>query len=156
MNPLLLSLAMLAAFLVTPARAAPDASPAAASAPADPVLDAARPALERRDWPAAAALLRDGIAQRPDVAEYHNLYAFALRSGANPPMDLVFRHYHEALRLDPKHRGAHEYLGEAYLMAGNLAKAREHLAILDRLCRFGCEEYSKLRRAVADFEARKK
>jgi len=55
-------------------------------------------------------------------------------------MSLVFKHYNEALRIDPEHRGAHEYLGEAYLMVGNLAKAKEHLAVLDKLCFFPCDE----------------
>ena len=58
----------------------------------------------------------------------------------------------EALRLEPRHRGAHEYIGEAYLMAGNPAKAKEHLGQLDRLCTFGCEEYTKLKKALADYE----
>jgi DNA-binding SARP family transcriptional activator len=92
------------------------------------------------------------VAGNPQSADAHNLYAYAIRNGANPQMDLVFRHYNEALRIDPKHRGAHEYLGEAYLMSGNLPKAKEHLAQLDRLCTFGCEEYSKLKAAVARFE----
>ncbi len=64
-----------------------------------------------------------------------NLYAYSIRKGPNPDMQLVFKHYEEALRLDPKHRGAHEYIGEAYLMVGNPAKAKEHLAALDKLCR---------------------
>lgn len=71
-------------------------------------------------------------------------------------MDLVFRHYNEALRLEPNHRGAHEYLGEAYLMAGNLAKAKEHLEVLDRLCSVGCEEYTLLKNAVAAYEAKRR
>ncbi len=73
---------------------------------------------------------------------------------ARSAMDLVFRHYNEALRLDPKHRGAHEYLGEAYLLSGNLPKAKEHLARLDKLCTFGCEEYSKLKKEIAAYEQR--
>ena len=36
--------------------------------------------------------------------------------------------YEKALAIDPKHRGAHEYIGEAYLTLGNLPKAKEHLA----------------------------
>ena len=67
-------------------------------------------------------------------------------------MDLVFRHYNEALRLDPRHRAAHEYLGEAYLMTGNVAKAKEHLAQLDTLCTLGCEEYTMLKKEVAAYE----
>ncbi len=67
-------------------------------------------------------------------------------------MSLVFKHYNEALRIDPDHRGAHEYLGEAYLMVGNLAKAKEHLSVLDKLCFFPCDEYSDLKKAIADYE----
>ena len=131
---------------------------AADSAPAtsDPVLEQAAAAGERKDWPAAQALLREALAKTPDNADYHNLYAYALRKGANPDMSLVFKHYNEALRLDPKHRGAHEYIGEAYLMVGNLPKAKEHLAQLDRLCFFPCSEYTELKKAVADYEAKRK
>lgn len=149
------SIVLIAVLASGPAFPAADPGPGSASAPPDPVLEKAKPALERNDWAAAAAALRDGIARDASVAEYHNLYAFALRSGANPPMDLVFKHYNEALRIDPKHRGAHEYLGEAYLMVGNLAKAKEHLGILDGLCTFGCEEYTKLKNAIAAHEARR-
>jgi cytochrome c-type biogenesis protein CcmH/NrfG len=87
-------------------------------------------------------------------ADYHNLYAYAIRMGANPEMELVFKHYNEALRLDSKHRGAHEYLGEAYLMVGNLAKAKEQLKTLDDLCFFSCAEFTLLKKAVADYEAK--
>jgi len=71
-------------------------------------------------------------------------------------MDVVFKHYQEALRLDPKHRGAHEYIGEAYVMVGNLAKAKEHLAALNKLCFFSCEEYRDLKKAIEGYESKKK
>ena len=87
-------------------------------------------------------------------ADHHNLYAYALRKGPSPDMDLVFKHYNEALRLDPRHRGAHEYIGEAYLTVGNVHKAREHLTALDRLCIFGCAEYTDLKKAIAAYEAK--
>jgi Flp pilus assembly protein TadD len=136
----------------------PVAAPAAddpSAAPADPVLAAARQAVARQEYAKAAAQMREAVAKAPANAEYHNLYAYALRKGASPDMDLVFKHYHEALRLDPKHRGAHEYIGEAYLMVGNVAKAKEHLARLDRLCFFGCAEYTDLKRAIAAHEAKR-
>ncbi len=129
--------------------ASPDAKEAR-----DPALEQARAAIGKQDWAGAQNVLRDAVARNPQNPDYHNLYAYSIRKGASPAMDLVFRHYNEALRLDPKHRGAHEYIGEAYLMAGNLAKAREHLAQLDRLCTFGCDEYSKLKKAVAAYEQR--
>ena len=130
---------------------------AADSAPAtsDPVLEQAAAAGERKDWPAAQALLREALAKTPDNADYHNLYAYALRNGANPDMSLVFTHYNEALRLDPKHRGAHEYIGEAYLLVGNPAKAKEHLAQLDKLCFLPCSEYRDLKTAIADYERKR-
>ena len=77
-----------------------------------------------------------------------------MRKGPNPDMNEVFRHYEEALRLDPKHRNAHEYIGEAYLQVGNLAKAKEHLAALDKLCFLPCEQYSELKEAVRDYQAK--
>jgi Flp pilus assembly protein TadD len=117
--------------------------------PKDPALEQARAAISKQDWTGAQGILREAVARNPQSADYHNLYAFSMRKGPNPSMDLVFRHYNEALRLDPKHRGAHEYIGEAYLMSGNIEKAKEHLAQLDQLCRFGCEEFSKLKKEVA-------
>ena len=72
----------------------------------------------------------------PNNASYHNLYAYSLRKSANPDMNLVFKHCNEALRIDPKHRGAHEYIGEAYLMVGNVAKAKEHLSARQALASF--------------------
>jgi Flp pilus assembly protein TadD len=122
--------------------------------PADPVLRAARDAIEHRRFVQAADVLREAVERSPGNADYHNLYAYAVRKGPDPDMDLVFRHYREALRLKPEHRGAHEYLGEAYLRIGDLAKAKAQLAQLDRLCLFGCEEYSDLKKAIAEFEAR--
>jgi Flp pilus assembly protein TadD len=117
--------------------------------PKDPALEQAREAISKQDWTGAQGILREAVARNPQSADYHNLYACSMRKGPNPSMDLVFRHYNEALRLDPKHRGAHEYIGEAYLMSGNIEKAKEHLAQLDKLCRFGCEEFSKLKKEVA-------
>lgn len=121
----------------------------------DPVIQQVGEATERKDWAAAAAILREALAKSPANADYHNLYAYSLRKGPNPDMDLVFKHYNEALRLNAKHRDAHEYIGEAYLMVGNLAKAKEHLAQLDKLCFFPCSQYSDLKKAVAEYEAKR-
>ena len=112
-------------------------------------------ATKRQDWAAAADALKGGLAADPNNASYHNLYAYSLRKGANPDMNLVFKHYNEALRIDPKHRGAHEYIGEAYLMVGNVAKAKEHLGALDKLCFFPCVEYTDLKKSIAEYEKKR-
>jgi cytochrome c-type biogenesis protein CcmH/NrfG len=132
------------------ARAADDPKPD----PKKKDLEPARAAIAQQDWAQARELLRAALAREPRSADAHNLYAYSLRKGSDPQMDLVFRHYNEALRLDARHRGAHEYLGEAYLMVGNVAKAREHLTILERLCGAACEEHAKLRQAITAAESR--
>ena len=119
----------------------------------DPVIETVRAAIAKKDWVAAQATLKKALEGNAKNADYHNLYAYSVRKSAQPNMDMVFRHYGEALRLDPKHRGAHEYIGEAYLMVNNLPKAKEHLAALDKLCFFGCEEYRDLKTAIAAYEA---
>ena len=48
--------------------------------------------------------------------------------------------------------GAHEYVGEAYLMVGQVDKAREQLAILHKLCGTRCEEYEDLNQAIDKWE----
>ena len=130
--------------------------PTSTAPPPDPDLAAARARIEAKDWAGAAAVLKTAVARDGQNADYHNLLAYSIRHTANPDMDLVFKHYGEALRINPKHRGAHEYIGEAYLMVGNLAKAKEHLAALDKLCLFSCEEYRDLKKAIQKFESQKK
>ncbi|MGH8766077.1 MAG: tetratricopeptide repeat protein [Burkholderiales bacterium] len=115
-------------------------------------LDQARAAIDRKDWVRAQDLTRQALERDPRSADAHNLYAFSIRKGANPNMDLVFMHYNEALRLNPKHLGAHEYLAEAYLMTGNLAKAKELHAQLGALCNAKCEEYAALGKEITSFE----
>lgn len=143
-----------AAFNAGPAWAAPSGPDPVHAEPRDPALAAIQAAVGKSDWTQARALARASIEKDATNADYHNLYAYAMRKGANPEMELVFKHYNEALRLDPKHRGAHEYLGEAYLMVGNLGKAKEQLRTLDNLCFFSCAEFTMLKKAIADYEAR--
>jgi len=118
----------------------------------DPVIRAAKDGIAKQDWLGTQALLKKALLANPGNADYHNLLAFSTRKGPNPDMNLVFAEYAEALRIDPKHRGAHEYLGEAYLQVNDVAKAKEQLALLSKLCTFGCEEYSDLKQAMKQYE----
>jgi tetratricopeptide (TPR) repeat protein len=150
MKSVLLMLALLGA-----AHAAfPADSPSTTATRADPVMERYQAAVQQNDWKGAAATMQAALSSNPNNADYHNLYAYSLRKGGTSDMDQVFKHYNEALRLDPKHRGAHEYLGEAYLMVGNVAKAKEHLSQLDKLCFFGCSEFNDLKRAISEHEAK--
>ena len=153
MNAALIFSAVLACVSTTSALAAGGGDPPPRAA-ADPVVEKATAAIAAKDWKQAQDVMRQGLDKSPTNADYHNLFAYSLRMGANPPMDVVFKHYNEALRIDSSHRGAHEYLGEAYLMSGNLEKAKDHLKALDKLCLFSCKEFRMLKQAVADFEAK--
>jgi tetratricopeptide (TPR) repeat protein len=120
------------------------------AAPADPVMDRARNAIKDRNWDQAVELLNKAVVSDPKNAGIHNLLGYAERNRGN--LDAAFKHYEAALTIDPKHRGAHEYVGEAYLMVDNLPKAEEHLAKLDKLCLFGCEEYNDLKAAIVRYK----
>ena len=88
----------------------------------DPDYAAGKQALERKDWGEAAKRLGRAVLRDPDNADLHNDLGFAHRKLGQ--LDPAFAHYRRALELNPRHRGAHEYAGEAYLMVGNLARPR--------------------------------
>jgi len=104
-------------------------------------------AVKAKDWQQAVYHLEIVAKAEPTNADAQNLLGYAYRNQGK--YDLAFRHYGEALKIDPKHRGANEYIGEAYVLTGNKAKAQEHLAALERICGKSCEEYQDLAKAIA-------
>lgn len=120
-----------------------DISPAESE---DPLLMQGKTLIAKNDWAAASAVLEIFVKQNPQDADGFNLLGYSYRNLRR--YEQSFAAYGQALTLDPKHRGAHEYIGVAYVQSGQLAKAREHLAILDRLCLSSCEEYRDLKEAV--------
>jgi Flp pilus assembly protein TadD len=116
--------------------------------------DSGRKAVERKDWKTALSSLESAARSDPQDADIQNLLGYSNRKLGN--MEAAFRHYARALELNPKHLGAHEYVGEAYLMVNKPDKAREHLALLERLCPATCEEREDLKKALAEYEQRRK
>ena len=127
-----------------PVAAKPATTPAAP--PADP-LGAARARIAAQDWPGALAALQAARDERS--ADWHNLMGFALRSQATPDYPAAERHYNEALRINPAHRGALEYAGELYLKTNRRAQAEVQLAALAKACPGGCPELDDLKAALA-------
>ena len=118
------------------------------SAPAtkvDAEMESARSLIAKKDWPAALGLLQSYTQNNASSADGFNLLGYSYRNLTRYPESLVA--YKQALKLDPKHRGAHEYIGMAYLNMGQLVNAKSHLEALDKICTFGCEEYSDLKKA---------
>jgi predicted Zn-dependent protease len=130
---------------------APAAKPAAA---ADPTFGRAKAMIEAKDYNGAVPLLQQVVAKEPRNADAYNLLGFATRKSGNPQGSLQY--YTQALALDPKHLGANEYIGEAYLMLDQPQQAEQHLARLDSLCVFGCVEHRTLKAAIANYKAGKK
>ncbi len=64
----------------------------------------------------AVSMLEPYVRQARNDADGHNWLAYAYRKSGRLP--LAFEHYRRALSLVPAHRGAHEYIGEACLDAG--------------------------------------
>jgi Flp pilus assembly protein TadD len=115
---------------------------------------AGRKAIEARDWNGAIASLTKAAQRDSRNADIQNLLGYAYRNSGQ--LDPAFKHYQRALQLDPRHLGAHEYIGEAYLMANNVAKAEEHLAQLKRYCATAaCDPYDDLRKKIETYRARK-
>jgi tetratricopeptide (TPR) repeat protein len=121
-----------------------------AGKPEDPDLVAGVAAIKASDFPAAIRLLRGAVARDATSADAYNWLAYATRRNGDPAASIPL--YEKALTLDPRHRGAHEYIGEAYLALDNLPKAKEHLGRLDKLCFLPCAEYRDLKKAVQAYE----
>lgn len=118
--------------------------------PLDPDYVKAEKAIEAKEWASSIALLKQVVARDDKNADAYNYLGYAERQRGN--LETAFEHYDRALALDPKHLGAREYLGEAYLMANNLPKAEEQLAALDKLCFFPCEQYTELKEKIAGYK----
>jgi len=116
----------------------------------DPDYRAAVKAIEARNFAAAIPLLEGVVARDGKNADAYNWLGYAVRRNGDPKRAIPI--YEKALAIDPKHRGAHEYIGEAYLLLDDVAKAKEHLAVLGKLCFLPCEQYSDLKKAVEAYE----
>jgi len=115
----------------------------------DPDFATGRAAIEAKDWQGAIRALSSVALRDTRNADIQNYLGYAYRHTGQ--MDLAFKHYERALQLDPRHRGAHEYVGEAYLMVNDLAKAEAHLSALEKICLIPCEEYDDLKKAIAEY-----
>ena len=112
-------------------------------------IERGKQAIEAGDWERAASFLERAAESSPRNADVFNLLAYSYRHLDR--LDDAFENYARALDLDPKHLGAHEYIGEAYLMVGDLAEAEAHLATLQDICA-ACEETEELAEAIAHFK----
>jgi len=144
-------LAVALALVPCAAPADPDDSDSSA-AKLDPDYAAGKQAIEAKNWSAAIKSLSSAALRDTRNADIQNYLGYAYRHAGQ--LELAFKHYQRALQLNPRHRGAHEYLGETYLMVNDLAKAEEHLAALQKICLIACEQYEDLKKEIAEYRRR--
>jgi tetratricopeptide (TPR) repeat protein len=128
------------------------------SGSADACLDDRSAALSDEDlYLAAGSFVRDGrygealplllrIKDR-NQAQVLNLIGYTTRKLGD--LDKGIDYYHQALALDPGYTKARQYLGEAYLLKGEVGKAKAALDEIAARCGGPCEDYKLLVSAIA-------
>lgn len=127
--------------------ATPDVKLAEAKA-ADETYVTAVSLINEKRYEEAIAYLQDArwaAGPHPDILTY---LGFANRKLGR--FDVAEDYYRAALGIFPEHRGALEYYGELKLERGNVAGAKAHLAKLEAICGFGCNEADELRRLILE------
>ena len=149
MRAALAAVALLGGVLCAPPAFADDIQENPAATQLDPDYAAGKKAIEAKDWSGAIRFLSSAALRDTRNADIQNYLGYAYRHTGQ--MELAFTHYRRALQLNPRHRGAHEYIGEAYLMTNDLPKAEQHLGALQEICLIPCEEHEDLKKAIADY-----
>lgn len=88
------------------------------------------------------------LMKNPHTAEALNYRGYATRHLGK--MDEGIGYYLQSVKLDPHYAMVREYLGEAYVIKGDLAKAQEQLAVIKTICGTECEEYEDLAKAISE------
>lgn len=118
----------------------------------DSNLTKAQDLIGAEQYAEAIPLLKKVVANDTRNADAFNYLGYSHRKLGDTEKALEY--YAIALKIEPEHLGANEYMGELYLELGNVAKAEERLAVLDEACFFGCEEYTELKELIEDYKSR--
>ena len=115
-------------------------------------ITAAREHVRDKAWTKAIEKLEQALADDQFNPETLNLLGFSHRQLAQ--FDEALTYYQRALKVDPQHLGANEYLGELYLKTGRLDDAIARLQVLDDACFLPCKEYAELKDSIEKYKAR--
>ena len=88
-------------------------------------------------------LLRD-----PNTAEALNYRGYATRKLGR--VDEGIGYYLKSVAKDPRYAEVREYLGEAYVIKGDITAAKEQLRTIEGICGTRCKEYQHLADAIAE------
>jgi tetratricopeptide (TPR) repeat protein len=84
--------------------------------------------------------------QNKNTPEALNYRGYATRKLGR--VDEGIAYYRQSVALDPRYTKVREYLGEAYVIKGDIASAKAQLRVIKTICGTGCEEYTHLTQAI--------
>ena len=88
------------------------------------------------------------LMKNPNTAQALNYRGYATRHMGK--LDEGIGYYLKSVKLDPHYAQVREYLGEAYVLKGDLASARYQLRKIKAICgNTECDEYEDLEKAIA-------
>ncbi len=88
------------------------------------------------------------LLQNKNTPEALNYRGYATRKLGR--VDEGIGYYRKSVALDPRYAQVREYLGEAYVIKGDIASAKAQLAAIKTICGTGCEEYGHLAQAITN------
>ena len=109
-------------------------------------------------WMARGGQYREALAllsraKNHDDPRVLNATGFATRKLGD--VDGALPYYARALEINPDYAVAREYLGEAFLVKGDVARARAQLGEIERRCGKTCAPYAELTKQIGSYEARR-
>jgi len=87
------------------------------------------------------------LMQNPNTAEALNYRGYATRKLGR--VDEGIGYYLKSVALDPGYAEVREYLGEAYVIKGDVTQAKAQLEAIAKICGTECEEYKDLAKAIS-------
>jgi tetratricopeptide (TPR) repeat protein len=94
------------------------------------------------------ALTTLDLLRNPNTAEALNYRGYATRKLGR--VDEGIGYYQRSVALDPRYAQVREYLGEAYVVKGDIASAKAQLQVIKGICGTDCAQYKHLADAIAD------
>jgi tetratricopeptide (TPR) repeat protein len=94
------------------------------------------------------ALATLDLLRNPNTAEALNYRGYATRKLGR--VDEGIGYYLRSVSMDRRYAQVREYLGEAYVVKGDLASAKAQLRAIKGICGTNCEQYKHLAEAIAD------
>jgi tetratricopeptide (TPR) repeat protein len=88
------------------------------------------------------------LMKNPNTPQALNYRGYATRKLGR--VDEGISYYLKSVKLDPRYAQVREYLGEAYVIKGDMARAKAQLRKIKMICGIECEEYEDLAKAITE------